>query len=56
MLEAKEPPKGLQDICNELVEKYPDSDISDLMRLFAQEYPEKKRHARIVYSIFERLV
>lgn len=56
MLEAKEPPKGLQDICNELVEKYPDSDISDLMRLFAQEYPEKKRHASIVYSIFEKLV
>ena len=56
MLEAKAPPKGLQDICNELVEKYPDSDVSDLMRLFAQEYPEKKRHARIVYSIFEKLV
>lgn len=56
MLEAKEPPKGLQDVCSELVEKYPGSEISDLMRIFAQEYPEKKRHARIVYSIFERIV
>ena len=56
MLEAKEPPKGLQDICNELVEKYPGSEISDLMRIFAQEYPEKKRQARIAYSIFEKIV
>ena len=56
MLEAKEPPKGLQDICNNLVEKYPGTEISDLMRLFAQEYPEKKRHASSAYGIFERLV
>lgn len=56
MLEAKEPPKGLQDICNDLVEQYPNTDISDLMRLFAQQYPEKKRHARIAYSIFEKIV
>lgn len=56
MLEAKEPPKGLQDICNELVSEYPNTDISDLMRLFAQNYPEKKRQARMAYSIFEKLV
>lgn len=56
VLEAKEPPKGLQQICNDLVEKYPGSEISDLMRLFAQEYPEKKRQARIAYSIFEKII
>lgn len=56
MLEAKEPPKGLQDICNSLVDQYPNSEISDLMRLFAQEYPEKKRYARIAYSIFEKII
>lgn len=56
MLEAKEPPKGLQELCQELVEKYPNSEISDLMRLFAQEYPEKKKHARIAYSIFEKII
>lgn len=56
MLEAKEPPKGLQDICNELVDEYPGTEISDLMRLFAQRYPEKKRHASIAYGIFESLL
>lgn len=56
MLEAKEPPKGLQDICNDLVEKYPETEISDLMRLFAQEYPEKKRYASTAYGIFERII
>lgn len=56
MLEAKEPPKGLQDICNSLVEEYPGYEISDLMRVFAQNYPEKKRHATMVYSILEKIV
>lgn len=56
MLESKEPPKGLQEICNSLVEKYPNTDVSDLMRLFAQEYPEKKRHAGMAYSIFEKIM
>lgn len=55
LLDAKQPPKGLQDICNELVGKYPGQDVKDYMRLFAQEYPEKKRQASIAYSIFEKL-
>lgn len=55
MLEAKEPPKGLQEICNELVEQYPNQDAVDYIRLFAQEYPEKKRQARMAFSIFEKL-
>ena len=56
ILEAKEPPKGLQEICNSLVDENPGMEITDLMRLFAQQYPEKKRHATIAYGIFERLV
>lgn len=55
MLEAKEPPKGLQDICSDIVEKYPNTEISDLMRIFAQEYPEKKRQASLAYGIFEKI-
>lgn len=55
LLEAKEPPKGLQDICQELVEQYPGQGATDYIRLFAQEYPEKKRYARMAFSIFEKL-
>ena len=56
MLEAKEPPVGLQEICNKLVEEYPGQNATDYIRLFAQEYPEKKRQARVAFSIFETLV
>lgn len=56
MLEAKEPPVGIQEICNKLVEEYPDQEVVDYMRLFAQEYPEKKRQARLAFPVFERLV
>ena len=55
LLEAKEPPKGLQEICNSLVEKYPGQEAVDYIRLFAQEYPEKKRQSRMAFSIFEKL-
>ena len=56
ILDAKEPPKGLQEVCHKIVEEYPNSEISDLMRIFAQEYPEKKRHASMAYSIFESII
>ena len=56
ILEAKEPPKGLQEICNKIIERYPNTEISDLMRIFAQEYPEKKRQATTAYSIFESII
>ena len=56
ILEMREPPKGLQDICHELAEANPDASVPDLMRIFSQEYPEKKRNASLVYSIFNRLV
>lgn len=55
MLEAKEPPKGLQEICNDIVDQYPNQTAVDYIRLFAQEYPEKKRQGRMAYSIFEKL-
>lgn len=56
LLEAKEPPKGLQEICHKIIEEYPNTEISDLMRIFAQEYPEKKRQASSAYSIFESII
>lgn len=56
ILEAKEPPKGLQEICQGLIEEYPGLEISDMMRLFAQNYPEKKRYASMAFSIFESIL
>lgn len=56
VLEAKQPPKGLQDLCNELKEEFPDESVSDLMRIFAQRYPEKKKYASMAYGIFSSIV
>lgn len=56
MLEARVAPIGIQELCHKLVNEYPDYDVKDLMRVFAQEYPEKKRHARMVYSVLETMV
>ena len=44
--DAKEVPVSIHNICDELVEENPDKDISDLMRIFAIEYPSKKKKAR----------
>ena len=56
MLEAKEPPIGLQKLCSALVKEYPGYAVPDLMRIFAQEYPEKKKHSRMVFSILEKMI
>lgn len=53
MLEAKTPPIGMQQICDDLIQNYPDYDVQNLMRVFAQEYPEKKKYANMVYTILE---
>ena len=55
VLESKEPPKGLQELCQSIKEDYPDESVSDLMRIFAQRYPEKKRHASMAFSIFSKI-
>lgn len=55
VLEAKQPPKGLQEICHAIIEEYPDQEPVDYIRIFADEYPEKKRIASLAYNIFEAL-
>lgn len=55
LLEARQPPKGLQEICHEIIENYPDQTPTDYIRIFAQEYPEKKKQARMAFSIFETM-
>ena len=54
MLEVKTPPVGLQQICDDLINKYPDYATKDLMRVFAQEYPEKKKYNSMAYQIIDR--
>jgi len=54
-LDAKQPPKGLQEICQSIVEEYPGQEPVDYIRQFAAEYPEKKRMASSAYNIFEAL-
>lgn len=54
--DAREIPESLNNIANELVEKYPNEPISNLMRIFSQEYPFKKKDARLMYSILEKIV
>lgn len=53
---AREPPIGLQQICDELVQNNPDTDVPDLMRIFAFEYPEHKKKSRMVYQILKAKV
>lgn len=53
--DAKEIPVGTHEICNELFDKYGEEGISHCMRMFSQEYPQKKKDARLVYGILEKI-
>ena len=48
--DAKIPPISLFNLADKLIEENPDKDISDLMRIFAVEYPSKKKQARTLYT------
>lgn len=49
--DAKEAPESINNIANELVAEYPQESIPNLMRIFSQKYPFKKKDARILYSV-----
>lgn len=53
--DAKEVPESIHVIAEELFNKYSDEGISYCMRLFAEEYPQKKKDAHIVYNVLEKL-
>lgn len=53
--EMMTPPQGLQDMCQKLIDEYPDLSTSELMRKFAEEHPEKKSKARLVYSVVKSI-
>ena len=54
--EKNTPDLNIQEICQELAEKYSDKDISDIMRIFSKEYPSMKNKSKTVYSILKHLV
>lgn len=54
--DSREVPESINNIANELVSKYPKESISNLMRIFSQEYPYKKKDARLVYSILTKIM
>ena len=51
VLDSKIAPKSLQNICEELISENPDGSVTELMKIFANAYPSKKRHSRHVYTI-----
>ena len=53
--ESKSVPEGISTICHDLFDKYSAEGISHCMRMFAQEYPMKKKDSRLVYGVLEKL-
>lgn len=52
---SKEVPNSINNIANELVLKYPNEDIKDLMRIFAKEYPFYKSESGILYQVLKSI-
>lgn len=55
VMESKEPPQGLQEICQNLIEENPDLNVPELMRVFAEKYPHKKKLSRMTFSILKAI-
>lgn len=53
--DAKVPPKSIHLICEELFNKYHEEGIKHCMRMFSQEYPQKKKDASLVYGVLEKI-
>lgn len=50
VMNAKEVPESIQNICQKLINDYPQEDVKGLIRIFAQEYPFMKKEAHTVYN------
>ena len=46
-------PVSIHNICDKLITENPGKDIKDLMRIFAVEYPMKKKDAHTIYTTLE---
>lgn len=54
--EKKTPDTSIQNICQELGDKYSDKSISEVMRIFSKEYPQYKQKSRTVYSVLKYII
>lgn len=54
--EAKMPSLNIHQIAENLATQYSDKDISEVMRIFAREYPAFKNKSRQIYSILTYLI
>ena len=52
--DAKTVPVSIHNICDELFEKYGEKGLVHCMRMFSQQYPQKKKDASIVYNVLEK--
>lgn len=53
---SKEVPNSIQNIAQELVNNYPKKSITDLMRIFAKEYPFYKSEANLLYGVLKKII
>ena len=54
--DSKIPPQSLQNICDDLIRQNPDASLAELMKIFANTYPSKKRQSRHVYNILSSIM
>lgn len=54
--EKRTPDMSIQNICQLLGDKYGDKPISEVMRIFAKDYPQYKKKSRTVYSVLKYII
>lgn len=52
---SKQIPQSIHNICDELFEQYSSEGITKCMQIFAQKYPMKKKDAKTIYQVLEKL-
>lgn len=54
--DSRIPPMSIQNICEELIFQNPGRSAAELMKIFAQKYPSKKRQSRFVFNILAKML
>ena len=54
--DSKVPSKSLQNICEDLIRENPDASTQDLLKIFAKNFPSKKKDSRFAYRIFSSIL
>ncbi len=53
--DSKVPPVSIQNICEKLIRENPYASITDLMKIFANTYPSKKKQSPHVFNILSKI-